>query len=98
MLVHLSFCTVWFLSNMKRNSKSIENCFGKFKKEKEKKILFSPSLSFFLGLLGFAPACGPVAGLLKEPGSLSPLSWLQPVAPPRPSSSSSLPHLDAGPS
>jgi hypothetical protein len=32
---------------VKRNSKSIENCFGKFRKEKEKEkeILFSPSLS-----------------------------------------------------
>jgi hypothetical protein len=48
MLIHLSFCTVWFLSKVKKRIQNpFENLLWKFRKEKEKKILFTPSLSLF---------------------------------------------------
>jgi hypothetical protein len=59
MLVHMSFCIVWFLSKVKRNSKKLfENAFGKFRKEKKKEFLLSFPCSW---LSAFRPSPRPAA-------------------------------------
>jgi hypothetical protein len=63
MLLHNILYCVLYLKIQKRNSKSFGKWLENFKKEKEKGILFTSSLSLSIfGLFGLAPARGPTGG------------------------------------